>query len=126
MPNYDLFKHKHYDLFKHKLESLKTLTPICVCGVRIGLCVSLFCYFLLFGMRQCLLGPVCPDFCLNKWIWIWITGVMWYRGSLKNIAGDLEGPSPEPQKPVTSAAQNFYKRLQAYAWSKLKVRVSDS
>jgi len=44
--------------------NLLTLPPLCVY-------VSLLC-FLLLGMRQCLLGPVCPDFCLNKWIWTWI------------------------------------------------------
>ena len=40
--------------------------------VCIGLCVSLFCYFLLLGVRQYLLGPVFPDFCLNKWIWMYL------------------------------------------------------
>jgi len=54
--------------FKQELEFVD-FTPF-VCGVCIGQCVSFFFYFLLLGMHQCLLGPVCPDFCLNKWIWI--------------------------------------------------------
>ena len=44
-------------------------------------CVSLICCFLLLGMCQCLLGPVCPDFCLNKWIWIWCS----YHNSLHRL-----------------------------------------
>jgi len=48
-------------VFRHKLE-LVDFTPLCMVEFTYGLCVSLLCYFLLWGMHQCLSGPVCPDF----------------------------------------------------------------
>ena len=52
-------------VFKHKLEFVD-FTPLCRWSSLRP--VSLLCYFLLLNMRQCLFVPVCPDFCLNKWI----------------------------------------------------------
>jgi len=62
-------------VFKHKLEFVDL--PLCACGVCIYRIVS-HCSLIFFCWTcdgQCLLGPVCPDFCLNTrkliWIWIW-------------------------------------------------------
>jgi len=39
-------------------------------GVHLGLCVFRCC--VIFFCRACvsIFGPVCTDFCLNKWIWL--------------------------------------------------------
>jgi len=53
----DIVNASSISAFKHKLEFVD-FTALCVWSLRTGLCVSLFSYFLLLGMRQCLLGPV--------------------------------------------------------------------
>jgi len=33
------------------------------------------------GHATALLGPVCPDLCLNKWLWIWLYLVVSYNAT---------------------------------------------